>query len=360
MAEVEEGRSEQPTPFKLRRSREKGVVARGLDIGFLAVLAAFAGYAWAASGGVAGDIAHASRSALVTAPQLGEGSHELLALSASLLSGAFRPVMLLACFLFAMVLLAEIAQVGFLFSAQPLKADFSRLSPAAGLKRVFSVKMLIETLKNVLKLAAYAAAAWWVLRSPATLEAARAHDARELLAALAGSAFRLIFAFALVALIFAAVDQILVRRLFLKQMRMSRREVRRELRDREGEPRIKQRRRQLHAQFAKATESLRGVPGADVVVTNPTHVAVALKYDNATMEAPMVVAKGAHEFAARIRRTAFVHGVLTIEDRPLARALYAACAAGDPIPEAQYGRVAQIYRKLRAAAAPAAEGGAGA
>jgi flagellar biosynthetic protein FlhB len=161
-------------------------------------------------------------------------------------------------------------------------------------------------------------------------------------------------------LIFAAIDQILVRRLFLKQMRMSRREVRRELRDREGEPRIKQRRRQLHAQFAKAAESLRGVPGADVVVTNPTHVAVALKYDNATMEAPVVVAKGAHEFAARIRRTAFVHGVLTIEDKPLARALYAACAAGDPIPEAHYGRVAQIYRKLRAAAAPAAEGGAGA
>jgi len=356
MADVEEGRSEQPTPFKLRRSREKGVVARGLDIGFLAVLAAFTGYAWAASGSAAADVAHASRAALVTAPQLGEGRFELLALSGRLLAGAFRPVLLLACFLFAVVLIAEIVQVGFLFSTQPLKADFSRLSPAQGLKRVFSVKMLIETLKNVLKLAAYTAAAWLVLRSSATLDAAHARDARELLAALGGGALRLLAALALVALIFAAADQILVRRMFLKQMRMSRREVRREVRDREGEPRIKQRRRQLHTQFAKAAQSLRGVPGADVVVTNPTRLAVALKYDAATMAAPVVIAKGAHEFAARIRRTAFVHGVVVIEDKPLARALYGGCATGDPVPEAQYEPVAAIYRRLRAERRPAGEG----
>jgi len=268
-------------------------------------------------------------------------------------------VLLLAGFIFALVLLAEVAQVGFLFSAHPLKADFSRLSPAAGLKRVFSVKMLIETLKNVLKLAAYAGTAWLVLRSPALSIGAQTGGAQGLLAALAGAAMRMLLAFVLVALLFALVDQILVRRMFGKQMRMSRREVRREVKDREGEPRIKQRRKQLHAQFAKAAASLRGVPGADVVLTNPTHVAVALRYDAATMAAPTVIAKGAHEFAARIRRTAFVHGVLTLEDKPLARALYKECQAGDPVPEAHYRRVADIYRKLRAgSAAPLAAGAA--
>ena len=111
-------------------------------------------------------------------------------------------------------------------------------------------------------------------------------------------------------------------------MRMSRRELRREHRDREGEPRQKQKRKQLHAEFVQASQSLRGVKGADVVVTNPTHYAVALRYDAASMAAPAVVSRGAGDLALRIKQLAFRHNVVVIEDKALARALYRRAHAG--------------------------------
>jgi flagellar biosynthetic protein FlhB len=165
---------------------------------------------------------------------------------------------------------------------------------------------------------------------------------------MAASGFRLLCGFVGIALLFALLDQFVARRMFLKQMRMSRRELRREHREREGEPRIKQKRKQLHAQFAKAAEGLRAVRGSDVVITNPTHLAVALRYDQETMAAPIVTAKGAQSLAGRIRSLAFTYGVTTIEDKPLAQDLYRRCATGSPIPEDQYRRVADIYRQLRA------------
>jgi flagellar biosynthetic protein FlhB len=137
-------------------------------------------------------------------------------------------------------------------------------------------------------------------------------------------------------------------------MRMSRRELRREVRDREGEPRLKQKRKQLHADFVAASQSLRNVKGADVVVTNPNHYAVALRYDGATMAAPLVVSRGANALAQRIKRLAFRYGIVTVEDPPLARLLYRACTLDSPVPESAYREVAALYLRLRPA--PAAGG----
>jgi len=345
-------KSEDATPFKLERSRRKGVVARGMDLAFLAGLAAFAGYAWVAGSGVSEATGRVAAQAFVTAPQLADGPDALLALTGQVLSRLMRPMALMAGSIFVLVLLFEVAQTGFVFSAAPLKPDFSRMNPGKGLKRLFTVRMLIETLKNVLKLAAYTLVAWLIV-SAALRRSAAAADARALLLALAADGLRLLFGFLALALAFALLDQLLSRRMFRKQMRMSRREVRREHRDREGEPRIKQRRKQLHGQFAKAAEGLRAVKGSDVVVTNPTRLAIALRYDAATMEAPTVVAKGAREMAARIRSVAFTYGVTMIEDKALAQDLFRRCAIGGAVPEDQYRRVAQIYRGLRAAATPA-------
>jgi len=346
MSETEQNRSEQPTPYKLSRSREKGVVARGVDLGYFTALAAFAGYAWIAGPGMAGKIAATTRNALVTAPWLVAGPSEVLTVTGQVLLSALRPVGFLAALVFLAVLVLEIVQTGPVFSTEQLRLDFARLSPARGFKRVFSLRALVETGKGLLKTALYGAAAFFVIHSAQTAHIAAITDAQSLAALLRAEALRLLLLFLAIAALFAALDQLIARRDFLKRMRMSRREVRRELRDREGEPRMKRRRQRLHRELAKLSQSLKGIRGADVLITNPIHVAVALKYDPASMIAPVVAAQGAHEIAHRLKRLAFIYGLVIVENPPLARALYQ-CELKQEIPEKYYRPVAEVYLSIR-------------
>lgn len=344
----EQNKSEQPSTHKLQQARRKGTVARGMDLGFATSMAAFAGYMWIAGDAFFQRMTQASRTALVSAPNVLSSPNELIAATGTVLSYAVQPLVLLGVCLFLIVLAFEFMQTGLVFTGEPLKLDFSRLDPAKGLKRVFSFRMLIETAKNVLKLAVYAGAAALVIRAAATLDAAVITDARGLAEAMGRNSFRLLLFCLAGAVVFAAADQLIIRREFLKRMRMSRREVRREHRDREGEPRMKQRRQQLHGEFVKLSQSLRGLKGADVLITNPTHFAVALRYDPLTMDAPLIVSQGVHQVALRLRRLAFIHGVVIIEDKTLARGLYHQGAINGPIPDAYFRRVADIYLMLRA------------
>jgi len=347
----EQDRSEQATPFKLMRARRKGTVARGTDLGFLTALAAFLLYMWVAGSGLGDSLAQASRDAIVTAPSLADGPNALFALTGHVFGTLGRPLAFLFVTIFAAVLLFELVQTGMVFSAQPLKPDFSRLNPAKGLKRLFSKRLLIETGKNVLKFAVYVGIAWLVGRRALNAASVSVGEAGGLSQALFGGALRLVAFFVLAALVFAALDQVIVRKEFLKNMRMSRRELRREVREREGEPRLKQKRRQLHADFANASKSLRGVRSADVVVTNPTHYAVALRYDAASMAAPLMVSRGANALALRLKALAFRYGVAIVEDKALAQALYRGGALDAPVPETLYRDVASLYTQLRAARA---------
>jgi len=342
----EQDKSELPTQHKLDLARRKGTIARGMDLGFLAVLLGFLGWWWAAGRGFGERLARASEAALVSAPQVAGGPGEILALTGVVAGGVLGAIAGMAAVAFLVVLALELVQTrGLVFSGQPLKPDFNRLNPGNNLKRLFSPRVLIETAKNVLKLAVYVALAWLAVRY--ALEGLRAvTDARSLAEAMTRTGVRLLAFFAVAAVVFAAFDQMIVRRDFTKKMRMSRREVRREHRDREGEPRMKQRRKQLHAEFAKASQSLRGVKGADVMIVNPTHYAVALRYDPRTMSAPVVSAQGVDGFAQRLKRLAFVYGVPLIEDRNLARALHR-CELNAQVPEALFPPVAAVYRGLK-------------
>jgi flagellar biosynthetic protein FlhB len=343
----EQDKSEQATPFKLQRARRKGSVARGADLGFLVALAAFLLYIWIAGESLGNALTRATRDAIVTGPHVVGGSNELFALTGHVFGALLRPLAILTLTIFAAVLLFELLQTGIVFSAQPLKPDFSRLNPAKGLKRIFSKRMLVETAKNVLKFGVYVAITWLVLRGELKTAASSVGDAGGLAEALFGASLRLIGWFALAALFFAGFDQLIVRKEFGKNMRMSRRELRREVRDREGEPRLKHKRKQLHAEFVAASASLRNVKAADVVVTNPSHYAVALRYDAETMAAPVLVSRGANALARRIKALAFRYGVVTVEDRALARALYRSCALDAPVPESVYREVAALYMALR-------------
>ncbi|WP_443751358.1 EscU/YscU/HrcU family type III secretion system export apparatus switch protein [Asticcacaulis solisilvae] len=343
----DQNKSEPPTPFKLSKAREKGSVARGLDLGFATSLIAFAGYLWMFGPGLAGSLSLAARRTLVTAPTLAAGPNESLQLIAVVLTTIAQPMLFLFGTVFVVVLVFEIVQTGFVFSLAPLSPEFSRLSPANGFKRIFSVRQLVETGKNVFKLAIYSALAVLVVLDARALTVPAIADAHGLVDALARASFRLLILFAGAAGLVAILDQLISRRDFFKRMRMTRQETRREARDREGDPRFKQRRRQVHREYAKLSKSLRNVRNADVLITNPTHYAVALSYDTATMTAPRVVAQGADQMALRLKRLAFLHGVVTIENRELARTLYHRCEIDREIPETCFRAVANIYRRLR-------------
>jgi len=345
MDDSEQDKSELPTQYKLKKSREQGQVARGMDLGYFSTLLALLAFLWIAGAGLVDSVARLMRGTLAATSAAPEGNG-LIGLTGGAMIGATRPVILLAGIVFAVVLLFELIQTGIVFSGKPLKPDFSRLNPAKGLKRIFTIRILIETAKNVLKLLIYGALTILLIDQAMGLVLSTA-DAKGLTSQMERMGFRMVAWFLLISILFLAVDQLIVRRDFLKKMRMSRRELRRESRDREGEPRMKRRRKQLHAEFVKISQSLRGIRGADVLIVNPIHYAVALRYDARRNGAPVVVALGSHGIALRLKRLAFLYGIKIIEDRPLAQGLYRRSVIDREIPEQYFRQVATIYRTMR-------------
>lgn len=168
-------------------------------------------------------------------------------------------------------------------------------------------------------------------------------DARHIVIALEGAGKQMLFWFIGAAFFFMVIDQIIVRKEFSKQMRMSRRELTRESREQDGEPRFKQKRKEIHQAMVKQAEGLGKVEGSDFLVTNPDHYAVALFYDAKTMDAPMVRAKGRNHFAQLMKRKARLAHVSIIANPPLARALYRDCNADQPIAAHHFHEVAKLY-----------------
>jgi flagellar biosynthetic protein FlhB len=258
-------------------------------------------------------------------------------------------LVLLGITLLVIVVPLEIFQMrGLVFSSQPLKPDFGRLNPAKGFKRLFSARMLKEALKSVLKFLIYGALAAMCIRYAVIKAGFEATSAGQLTSLLWHSSLRLVGFFAGAALFLAAVDQIIARREFAKQMRMSRSEVTREYKEREGEPRIKSKRKQLHAEFLKQTEGLGKLAGSDLVIVNPEHFAVALTYDAARMGAPTVRAKARNQLALAMRYEASRLNIPIIADPPLARGLFHSTTTGREIPAEHYRSVATHYSQLRA------------
>jgi flagellar biosynthetic protein FlhB len=255
----------------------------------------------------------------------------------------------LVLFVVALSMLAILLQIGFVFSAHSLKPDFTRLNPATGFKRIFSIQTLYETGKSVLKLAVYCALAYLVIFAAARYATQSAGEPRAVAALIGDNAVRLLFWLLGAMAVFAAVDLLFVRRQYSKKMMMSRREIREEMRQREGDSRIKQRRRQLAQELLKRARSMRQLRGADVLVTNPTHFAVALRYEPQRMVSPQVVSKGSGEFALRLRRLAFIYGVPTIESRSLARGLFFRVALDQSVPEKYFRDTAAVYLRMRTA-----------
>jgi flagellar biosynthesis protein FlhB len=344
MDETELDKSEAATPFKLKRAREKGNVARGVDLGFFGALTGFVAYAWLLGNQSAAQFADISIMTLTSAADASASPRAMMTIMGSAMASVFSPLLAFAGMIFLVALALDLFQVGPVFSAQALKPDFNRISPTKGLKRLFSIRLLIEAAKSVLKLVGYGIVAWLVVDYALGLKLLAMPTAFALTAALGSEGSRLVVFFALVAGAFAALDQLLTRRDFAKRMRMSRRELKREHRDREGDPRLKQKRKAFHSEFIKMARSLRNARNADVILVNPTHYAIALRYDPGSMGAPQIVSRGAGALAERIRRIGFVYGVKVLAEPVITRALFRTGILEDEIPDSLFGPVADLYR----------------
>ncbi len=356
MSETEQNKTEEATPFKLKRAREKGQIARGTDLGFFSTLTAFSLFLVMAGENMAYQMTTQFRLTLIAAMSRAEDPATMLEAVSLAVSPAMRSLALLGFTVFVVVAFLEILQNrGITFSTHPLKPDFNRLNPGQGLKRVFSMRMLKETLKSILKLFAYALAVYLIVRFAMTTLAPALSDPARTASSFYALTLRLTFTCLAVAFCAMVLDQILARQEFSKKMKMSRSELNREHKEREGEPRQKQKRKKLHAEFAKQTRGIGSVKGSDLMIVNPEHFAIALSYDPRTMSAPKLIAKGRNRFALLMKQEALVHGITVFEDPPLARALFKSTEPGREVPAEHYRAVATKYLTLRARRAPEPE-----
>lgn len=313
----QDDKTEQPSGRRIEKAREDGKVALSPEVPALAVLGAAALVL----------MLNAPATARMVVRRLAvmiEQAH-LLEPVATLRMSAVLVVTAAAPFVLAALLCASLAillQTGFLVSTKALVPDFSRLSPMRGLSRLFGVAGLVNIVKSVAKVFVVGYAGWWVLFDALpVLPDLLARDAMGLIDQTIRLVLQVLMAMLVAQAVIAVLDVVHVRYRHTRSLRMTRQELRDEAKEMEGDPHIKGRLKQIRMQRARR-RMLAAVPKATVVITNPTHYAVALVYARDGGGAPRIVAKGVDSMAARIREVAAEHNVPIVANPPLARALY--------------------------------------
>jgi len=359
MAENEHGqdRSEQPTQKRLDEARRSGQVPRSRDLTTAAVvLIAGLGMRIAGAGMASGYIGLMKSGLSLSREQVLDENRLLPDLVAMGWQGltACAPIMGLTL---VAALLAPLAIGGWNLSFQALAPNFTRLNFIEGLQRVFSLRGLTELVKAYAKFLLVVAIAVVFLRAKSgELLGLSAEPLNTAIYHATNITSEALLALAAALGIIAAVDVPLTLRQYMKQLGMTRQEVRQEHRESDGAPEVKGRIRRMQQEFARR-RMMQEVPKADVVITNPTHYSVALRYDEKRMSAPIVVAKGVDEVAANIRRIATEHKVPVFEAPPLARVLFRDVDLNEEVPSTLYVAVAQVLTyvfQLRAATATGA------
>ncbi len=349
-----------PTPKRRKEFREQGKVAVSKDLAGAIELAALIGALLIIGNGMFAGI---TGMVAWTLSHAGDANGQGLS-AGDVLSTAFSallvPTLALSGIVMVTTMAAYFVQTGFLIQLSNAAPKGSRFSPMSRLSEIFSPKQAtVKVLLTLLKLGLSSLAVTLTLASAlpeiASLSLSTVSNTTDTLASVL---IELLIVTVLLLAVVAAVDYIWQRRRLAGEMRMTQAEVKKEMEDEEGRPEIKMRRRQRHRELSM-NRILKEVPGADVILTNPTHLAVALRYKPGEDRAPIVVAKGADELAAIIRKLARQHGVPVIEHRSLARALYAAVKVGKPIPADNFVAVAEIlarvYRARRSSGRSAAQ-----
>lgn len=341
---ADDEKTEQPTPKRRREAREKGQVFKSTEINMVAVLLASFLVIKAIFPSLL-QILTAYERQIYTMAGSADGIYTSEGLSTLFMNTIIQIGKGLWLFMLSMCIIgitANIAQVGFVFSGKPLAIDLGRLNPVAGFKRIFSKRAINELVKSILKIAIIGYVAYTEIRNDINIFLAMSREGTsvmiyDMVSMVLNAAIKLTAVMAIV----AVLDYIFQRQEYERNLRMSKQEVKQEFKETEGDPQIKARIRQIQRQLAMM-RMMQQVPKADVVVTNPTHFAVALRYDAETDQAPVILAKGADYMAQRIKDVARQNRVPIVENRELARNLYYAVDIGQIIPPQFYEAVAEV------------------
>ena len=336
-------RTEKATPKRLREARKRGQIARSPEVSGAAVLMAGLGGIMLLGPKIVSGTAGAMRSAfaLIATPKevsSAAGLHGLMEIGLKTLESTVAPILGICV---ACALIANVAQTRGRVAVGALKPDFRRLNPASGFKRVFGKRVGFELGKVLAKVAVVGGAAAISLVPQITSLGANVGTSPMALGSLLSAGAKAVIERVLIVyFLIAVIDLIYQRRTYAKQLKMTKQEVKDEFKQTDLPAEVKSalRRRQMQAARARM---MAAVPTADVVVTNPTHYAVALRYDG-SLPAPVVVAKGKDHVAAQIRRIATENDVAIVPDPPLARALHASVEIDRMIPAELYAAVAQV------------------
>ncbi len=319
----EQDRSEPATPFKLREARRRGQVAKSMEINSLLLLSTALAMIYLTGEAMIGGQLDMARAVLSQAGGVDLSPGHALVLFEAMVKEVIHVFWPIIAAMMIVGVLSNMFQTGPVFSFYPLKPDIQRINPIAGFKRLFSVKLLFESVKSVIKLALFSAVIYFaIVGSVPTFLGLLDTDPnaypRFLLEQSVSLAFKLLF----VLFVIAILDLLYTRWDFAKKMRMSRREIKEEVKRREGDPQVRAKIKELQREASKRAGSLKRVPDADVLITNPTHLAVGVRYERGVMEAPLVITKGAGELALKMREAAIRRRVPVVENKRLARALF--------------------------------------
>jgi flagellar biosynthetic protein FlhB len=335
-------KTESPSQRRLDQAREEGQVARSRELSTFTVLMAGGAGIWLMGSVLAHQLISLIREGLTLDTGLAFHTDQLLPRLHELSEATLFAFLPLLGLLLAVALFSPLLLNGWLFSFKPLQPNFDKLNPLNGIGRMFSINSLMELVKAIAKSVVVGGVGAWVIwhNKSAVLMLVSEPLAIAIphLASLVWGSFAAIMGGML---LIVAVDVPFQLWEHNKKLKMTKEEVRQEAKETEGDPQVKARVRSMQREMARR-RMMAEIPKADVVVTNPTHYSVALKYSDNKMRAPVVVAKGSHLMAARIKEIANENNVPILEAPPLARALHKHCEIGEAIPEALYTAVAEV------------------
>jgi len=342
MAETAAEKTEKPTPKRINKARDEGNVAKTVELNSAVILLTGAFLLFFMMGSLIRNIImffHAFWGEIPSFVFTVDNFQKYMA------AGCLKLALMLAPLLLSLLvagILINIIQSGFLFTTKVLTPKLEKLNPISGFKRLFSSRGLMELFKNIVKLIMVGLVAYWTIKADFEFFIPLLdQQVGQIVSFLGLLVFKVAIRTGIMILILAIFDFIWVKYKYIKDLKMSKQEVKEEHRQAEGPPEIRSKMKSVQFQQAM-NRMMRDVPSAEVVITNPTHYAVALRYDKETMDAPVIVAKGARKLAAKIKQIAEENDIPIVENKPLARSLYRAGFIGQMIQPEFFAAVAEV------------------
>ena len=335
-------KTEQATPKRLQEMREKGQVAKSREIPSAAILIASLLIFYFLGSTMITNFMDLMKWSFANAGSMEVQSGNLTWLIMELFRKGLKIVAPLFVALVVVGLCSNLLQVGFLFSPQAISPKFSKLDPLKGFGRMFSKQALVELIKSIFKVVVVGYVTYFTVKGEVNhIAPLMDKEVWSILSYIGSVCFKILLRTSWVLIILAIIDYAFQKWDFMQEAKMTKQEVKDEFKQREGDPLIKSRVRQAQREMAKR-RMMEAVPKADVVITNPVHLAVALEYNTQNMSAPLVTAKGSRLMAERIKAIAQENHIPIVENKPLARALFKGVEIGQEIPAVFYKTVAEV------------------